>query len=179
MAAVGHRQKLIFESAKPGPTNQYGAGLVIGPSQYFGVRFQLPRDTLITGVGGHIWVENFVWAGVFEAFIVRLPDKTALPEGDPFMEDELAASAVCLPTDLLSRDYVFPMHTELPAGHYALVFGGGTYGNARLTGNDHAVRHPSYLVWDADGWRNYPHGGQNRRRALPDYRFTLYGVPLR
>jgi hypothetical protein len=178
-AMVGQAQELIFESAKVGPTNQYGTGLDIGPDQYFGVRFHLPQDTVITGVGGHIWVENFVWAGVFDAFIVRLPNEAALPEGDPFTEDEVVASVVCTPTDLLSRDYIFPVNANLPAGHYALVFGGGIYANSRLPGNDEAVRHPSYLVWGSDGWRDYPHGGRKGRRALPDYRLTLYGIPLR
>jgi hypothetical protein len=178
LAVSAHAQALIFESAKVGPTNQYGAGLLIGVSQYFGVRFHLAQDTLITGIGGHVAVQNFAWAGEFGAFLVRLPNASALPEGDPFTGEEVVASIVCRPTELLSRDYIFPANIELPAGHYALVFGGvGT--NALMPGDDQPLRHVSYLVWNTDGWRGFPPGGGKGPKALPSYRFTLYGEPLR
>ena len=169
---------LIFQSARLGPTNQYGNGIIISVSQYLGVRFHLPQDTLITAVGGHVWVENFAWAGEFNAFIVRLPSAAALPHGAPFGGDEVVASILCKPTDLPSRDYIFPLSVMLPAGHYALVFG-GVGSNARMPGNDEEVQNASYIVWDIDGWRDYPRGGRNGRRALPDYRFTLYGFPAK
>lgn len=178
-ATAGQAQELIFESATVGPTNQYGSGTIIGPTQYLGVRFHLSEDTHITGVGGHVWAENFTWAGVFDAFLVRMHSHGALPEGHPFTEEELVASIVCEPTVLESRDYIFPIDVELPAGHYALVFGGGMFGNARLAGNDEPVHNPSYIVWDLDGWRDYVRAGRNGRRVIPDYRFTLYGEPLR
>ena len=164
-------QELILESAKLGPTNQYGAGVVINTSQHIGVRFHLERDTLITGIGGHVWVENFPWAGLFNATIVRLPNQSAFPAGDPFTEQEVVYSQLCTPTTLLSQDYIFPASAELSAGHYALLFG-GVASNAAMPETDLPLRNPSFIAWNSDGWFELP------KRNHPAYRFTLYGLPL-
>ena len=169
-AGAGHhrRQQLIFASAALGPTGQNAGGLIINAAQYIGVRFQVDRETQITGVGGHIGAENDLSANIFYATIVRLPDAAALPAGAPFDDDEIVASVLCAPTSNFSLDYVFPLKAKLSPGSYTLVFGGGGT-NAYMVENNPASPDASFIGWDLNtGWRNEP--------TLTNIRFTLYGT---
>jgi hypothetical protein len=165
-----HAPQLLYESAKLGPTNQEGNGVVINVSQYIGVRFEVHRDAKITGVGGHVTAAPPLFANTFYATIVRLPHASAFPAGHPFDASEVVASVLCTPNSEFSRDYIFPMKAKLPPGHYALIFGGGGT-NAIMPGNNEPVPDTSFIVWDVNGWVE--------GSGLEATRFTLYGTTKR
>ena len=105
--------------------------------------------------------------------IVRLPNHSALPAGNPFTPEEVAVVAPCTLVSNFSMDYIFPLTAELPAGHYALVYAGAQV-NAAMIEENESINHSSYIIWDPQGWRDYPNLG-NGKNALPEYRFTIYG----
>jgi len=159
--------ELLFASAALGPTSQPAGGVIINLDQYIGVRFEVHSETKITGVGGHIGTENDLSANVFYATIVRLPNASALPAGNPLDDSEVVASVLCSPNSSVSQDYVFPMKTKLSPGHYALVFGGGGT-NAHMVENNQPLPDTSFIAWDlGTGWSDAP--------TLDHVRFTLYG----
>jgi hypothetical protein len=166
-------QEILFESARLGPTNKFGTGLEVSQSQYFGVRFHLEHTAVLTAVGGHMLNYGFMTGNPFYAVIVRLPNHSALPEGNPFTPEEVVAMAPCFLVSNYSMDYIFPFTVELPAGHYALVYAGGRV-NAAMIEETESINHSSYMIWDQQGWRDYANLG-NGKRALPEYRFTIYG----
>jgi|tagenome__1003787_1003787.scaffolds.fasta_scaffold20357282_1 hypothetical protein len=171
--ARSNAQELLFESARLGPTNKFGTGLLVGQSQYFGVRFHLEHPAVLTGVGGHMVGYGFMTGNPFHAVIVRLPNHSALPAGNPFTAEEVVAVAPCVLVSNFSMDYIFPLTVELPAGHYALVYAGAAV-NAAMIEEAESINHSSYMIWDQEGWRDYANLG-NGKRALPEYRFTIYG----
>ena len=166
-------QETLFESARLGPTNQFGTGIAIAPSQFVGVRFHLEHSALVTAFGGHMVNYGFLSGVPFNAVIVRLPNHSALPACNPFTPEEVAVVAPCTLVSNFSMDYIFPLTAELPAGHYALVYAGAQV-NAAMIEENESINHSSYIIWDPQGWRDYQNLG-NGKNTLPEYRFTIYG----
>jgi hypothetical protein len=88
-----------------------------------GWRFKVTAATVVTQVGGHL---GGISGQIFAA-ITRLPELDSLPQGAPFDDDEVVASAKLTPP-AVTADVRVPINALLSPGSYALVFGSGQFG---------------------------------------------------
>src|SRR5438105_209187 len=120
----------IYESAVVGSTGAVGTWYQIEDRQFLGCRFHLPTETVVTGVGGHLF-RPFRHDGSIFAAITRLDSLSGLPSagGQAFIPDQVMATGLFSISSSNSADYVFPLSVILPPGDYALVFGSGLFGD--------------------------------------------------
>ncbi|MCA9235339.1 MAG: hypothetical protein KDA44_07695 [Planctomycetales bacterium] len=112
------------------------AGQSISTNQFLGWRFAVTTGIRVTEVGGHML--RATDGGVFAA-IIRLDALDALPQGAPFEDAEVLATAAFEPPTP-SDDAFTPISAVLTPGNYAVVFGAGLYdGGTTKTGTNAAM----------------------------------------
>jgi hypothetical protein len=125
-------QTVTLESGTFAPSQvDPSAGYFIGREQFLGWKFQLDSTLQITDIGGYLVSENSNPTSNDQIFgaIVSLSSPTALPQGNPFLPEEILASTTFIPHSYLSpSDITVPLSVTLNPGSYGLIFGSGLFG---------------------------------------------------
>lgn len=164
---------ITLSSAQMGPAAQ-GYGVPASASSFVGWRFQVSKTTAVTQVGGHLGALQ----GNMFAAIISLSSIDALPQGAPFAEGVVKASATFTPPTL-TAEFSTPLSVTLQPGAYALIFGSGQFG---ATGsalvpyeqqpNIAPTTATSYLSW-RETFQNYFSWSVG---YVNNVRFTVVGV---
>ncbi|MEQ9668932.1 hypothetical protein [Coleofasciculus sp. G2-EDA-02] len=185
LGTVGTTQAstITLESATLGSTGQRG-GTSISDNQFYGWRFQIDTTLQVTHIGGHLlggvlYQGNLVRGYDIFGAIISLNSSDALPQGTPFLPEEVLATTI-LTTTFPSSEIFVPLSVTLTPGSYGLVFGSGLFGATGVGGmpnySDQSDIPPTniatYFWWnDGEGynppyWRNGNNGGTSRTRFL-------------
>ncbi len=172
LQAVNPIQAVTLASAELGSTGQ-NIGTFIAPFQFQGWRFNLDTPFEVKEIGGHISTVGDVVTPPNEPIfgaIVQLNNSNALPEGNPFLPEEVVASTTFIPTEL-SSDIRVPLSVTLNPGSYGLVFGSGLFGAtglALMPLNNTSFPDSTYFTYSSVGtW------GDNT--LSPNLRFVVEG----
>ena len=148
------RADTLHQSALMGSAGQYG-GTAINGYQYVGSRFYLQESSIVTRVGGHMG--SPAQAFTYFAAIVRLDGPTALPQGSPFLPEEVVAvtNFSMGVSGWPSTNLMVPLRANVAPGWYGLVFGGGyysqplfgAYGDGIMPANNTNLPGTSYFGW--------------------------------
>lgn len=185
LGTVGAAQAatLTLESATLGSTGQRG-GVALYEEQFYGWRFQLDQTLRVTHIGGHLLggeLSSGVLVRGYDIFgaIISLENSEALPQGTPFLPEEVLATTI-VTTTFPSSETLVPLSVTLNPGNYALVFGSGLFGATGVGSipnySDQSDIPPttlaSYFTWSAGQgfnpprWRNGTEGGSSRTRFV-------------
>jgi hypothetical protein len=155
---------ITIESAVLGTTGETGGySIVAGPfsTQFLGWRFEVDNTLQVTDIGGHL--ASF---GSIFGTLVSLNNPNALPQGSPFLPEEILASTTFV-AGFPSSDITTPLSVTLAPGNYALIFGTGLFGatgTGFMPSNNFDLPGASYFIWgtlnpgDSIAWRNTPSG---------------------
>ena len=163
---------IIHESAFLGATGQRG-GVSISSFQFVGSRFSISQPVDVTAIGGHIGGSLAAPSPIFGA-IVHLGGPNDLPTGTPFAAGEVIAQVLFTPP-FPSADISVPLAASLPAGDYALVYGGGLFGatgHGFMPQNNAEMPGASYILYGEIS----PGFQQWRDDIFSDARFLVEGV---
>jgi len=142
------RAGVIFQtSSAPGAAT--GSGVVIDNNQSLGARFQLSDTTRISHIG--VRMSRITTGSIFGS-IVRLSSMNDYPDSaHPFNTPDVLATTL-LPIPSVTADVTGEIGPiMLPAGTYALVFGGGEFGAggvATASQNNTPILPQSYFYWN-------------------------------
>lgn len=166
---------VIYESARMGsPGQPYWGHMLLGHTQFGGVRFEVDTNTRVDAIGGHFatFYSGDGYDSLFGA-LVALTGENDVPDSANLSTPDVLRTVSFDPTNP-SSDHVIDIDPIwLSPGWYAVVFGGGLHGSvagfdnsAQL--NNSPVGNPKYLTWTSSGWgfssSTWP-------------RYTVYGVP--
>jgi len=146
----------IIESATLGPTGQL-FGQTVDGRQFLGARFHLGQPVHVSAVGGHVFFTNL--EETLFAAIVALTSPIAVPAFPPREIESFALASTLFTPPQPSDDVLTPLSVVLPAGDYALVFGGadsatdffpfGAKGTGSMPINNVPVAGSSFVFADA------------------------------
>jgi hypothetical protein len=130
------RADFIFESAPPNGSGGL-SGTSIEYDQIVGVQFVLDRQTRLTGLGGNLFGNKSIWAG-----LISLNEPFDVPACSSF---EIRSCAIAETTIFISSDFGSrtttsadlhgPIDVVVPAGVYAILLGTGNEFNLGTAGN--------------------------------------------
>jgi len=157
---------ITIESAVLGATGENGGYVIAGPRgpfspQFLGWRFEVDNTLQVTDIGGHL-----ASSGSIFGTLVSLNNPNALPQGSPFLPEEVLASTT-FTVGFPSRDITTPLSVTLAPGNYALIFGAelfGATGSGLMPNNNFDLPGASYFIWgtlnadDPTAWYNTPSG---------------------
>lgn len=139
-------------------------GSAVNSSQYMGWRFTLPSAATVTGFGASLYL-NGGFGTLFGA-ITSLPDLSSFP-ASPATFVPLVSAVVSPPVGYTGGSLTTAaLSIDLPAGTYALIFGGGRFGAGNTpTGGIANIGSVPYFVNEmlvgstaTDSWTNFTNG---------------------
>lgn len=104
-------------------SNNTGIGFTIDNNQFLGWRFQAESTLQVTAIGGNLSKGS----GSLFGIIVALNSFNKLPQGEPFLPEEILAITT-FDSSKLFGDVEVPLSVRLAPGYYGLVFGSGLFG---------------------------------------------------
>jgi len=149
---------LIYESATMGAPGQTIWGhMVLGHTQFGGVRFELTSPMQVDAIGGHF--ATYYPGGSNNLFgaLISLTGETDVPDSSNLSTTDVLRTVAFDPTGTSSDHIIDIDPVLLSPGWYAVVFGAGLHGavagsdNAALLNNSPAGS-PKYLTWTSSGW---------------------------
>jgi hypothetical protein len=164
---------LLYSSAGFGGPELDGASVLSG--QWYGVRFQLTRTSVITDVGANIEAMPGYGDGCYFGAVVRLTSMTDFPNSTSLTTPDVLGVTTFAPGSP-SSDVVAPIGPlTVGPGTYALVIGTGLFG---VSGIGHMpIDNPNPIPASFFALQ----GGTQWLGISPsdniDFRMTVYGVP--
>ncbi|MBN2375242.1 MAG: PEP-CTERM sorting domain-containing protein [Sedimentisphaerales bacterium] len=149
---------LIYESATMGTPGQSVYGhMLLGHTQFGGVRFELTSTMQVDAIGGHF--ATYYPGGSPNLFgaLISLTGETDVPDSSNLSTPDVLRTVAFDPTGTSSDHIIDIDPVLLSPGWYAVVFGAGLHG--AVTGFDNSaqlnnspVGSPKYLTWNSSGW---------------------------
>jgi len=156
------RASTVIESGNFTGLNPGLGASAVTSAQYMGWRFTLPTETLITSFGGTLFLNS--GTGTLFGVIVAVDDLAAFP-APPLTIAPLVSALLNPPAGYFAGSLTtVAVSADLPAGTYALIFGGGAFGASGFGGIANIASTPSpsnvMLVGNTslNTWTNFNNG---------------------